>query len=257
MKNSTDAKKKDCFIITPIAENISFTRKRVDQWLKLIYKPALEDIFELIRADQISAPGKITEQVLHHVVTADLAIIDYTGINPNVMYEAAIRHISGKPYIQIYPIKEILPFDIKNLRAIPYDPDNLEYPSKLVSEIKKSYASIQNPDYKVPEILPLKFDLEKIVSDPVKFVEILKQHFLISSEKNKTLIEKKQNITEIYESPWIDSLQTALGITTKTIKCPKCGILQNITESAFQNAVVSSIYRKHYKCEVCGTEFSD
>lgn len=260
MKNSSRIKKKNCFIITPIGERGSIIRKRVDQWEKLIYNPAIGDKFELIYAHKISAPGIITEQILQHIINAELVMIDFTDKNPNVMYEAAIRHITHKQFIQIYPITQSLPFDIHYLRAIPYDPESLEYPSKLVKDIKKSYISMQSSDYKVPEILPQKFDLDRICSDPEKFVKLLKEHLVSSSVKDDTLINKQQNIIEIYENSWLspfkDSL-ASLGISTETIKCPKCGVIQHFNKSLFNNDILLATGgSKHYKCNNCGTEFS-
>jgi len=261
MKNSLRIKKKNCFIITPIGESGSAIRKRFDQWSKLIYEPAIGDKFELIYAHQISVPGIITEQILQHIINAELVIIDFTDKNPNVMYEAAIRHITHKQFIHIYPITQSLPFDIHNLRAITYDPDNLEHPSKLVKDIKESYASMQSPDYKVPEILPQKFDLDKICSDPEKFVKLLKEHLVSSTTKDDSLINQQQNIIEIYESPWLSSFKdslASLGISTETIRCPKCGVIQHFSKSVLNsNILLATGGSKHYKCNNCGTEFSE
>ena len=244
--------KKTCFIITPIGGELTPTRTRVDQWEELIYKPALGKQFKIIRADKISAPGIITEQILNLIVNADLAIIDYTDLNPNVMYEAAIRHISHKPFIQIHPITLRLPFDISNLRSIPYDADDLQYPLKLSKHIKKAYEEMQDQDYKVPEILPFKFDLEKIVSDPVKFVEVLKQ-YLPSSTLNENLFSYQPKISEVYENP----VNTAMGAVSlyasNRVKCPACGLIQNILINPIGTMVLGPV--KHYRCNNCGAEF--
>lgn len=250
--------KPTCFIICPIGADNSPTRRRVDQWTSLIYEPAFEDKFLILRADKIAAPGIITEQILDQIVNSELAIIDYTELNPNVMYEAAIRHIARKPFIQVRPRLQQLPFDISTLRTISYDPEDLEYPQKLVTNIKKAYEAILDPSYRIPELLPYKFDLEKIVSDPNKFVEILKKHFsLVPSTQNRLL--EHQVIEKVVETPFNDlnrSLLAGLGITTKQIKCPKCGILQTVTDSPYTD-ITTLGYPYHYKCSNCGTEFKD
>jgi hypothetical protein len=243
--------KKKCFIITPIGAEHSPTRKRVDQWEKQIYEPSLGNDFKIIRADQISAPGIITEQILDHIAHADLALIDYTELNPNVMYEAAIRHISHKPFIQIYPITLRLPFDISNLRAISYDPDDLQYPIKLCEKIKAAYLEMQDTGYKVPELLPLKFDLEKIVSDPVRFVEVLKQHLPLTPVKG-TLLAQEPHISEVIDSPY----DTSLGLNPNKVMCPKCGIVQTMPISLYWTALPAGVTRR-YKCNHCGTEFKE
>jgi hypothetical protein len=252
MKKVKIKMKKICFIITPIGDANSQTRYRVDQWMELIYKPALGDIFTLIRADKIAATGIITEQILDKIVHADLAIIDYTDLNPNVMYEAAIRHLSRKKFIQIHPDTLRLPFDINNLRSIPYNSQDLDYPTKLRELIRKFYKEMQDPKYKIPELLPVKFDPEQIVKDPVKFVEILKGHLLLTKEAGNSLLSSEQsNIIEVQNEP------TASTNNMKTIKCPKCGALQtfpNIPHSTILGILVASP-STHYKCNICGTEF--
>ncbi len=234
--------KKSCFIITPIGTAGSSIRKRVDQWNDLIYSPALDTDFKIIRADKISSPGIITEQILDHIIKSELVIIDYTDLNPNVMYEAAIRHIAKKPFIQICPITQTLPFDINNLRAVRYDPEDLKYPQKLVDDIKECYKLIQDPNYKIPEILPMRFDLEQIVKDPEKFVELLKKYLPITSPQGI-----KNNIIEVYEP------NLYFEYPKNTVKCPNCGTIQSLPYSS--TVALNPLNNKHYKCNVCGTEF--
>jgi CheY-like chemotaxis protein len=46
-------------------------------------------------------------------------LADLTDQNPNVFYELAIRHTTGKPVIHVVDAAQKLPFDIADLRAIP------------------------------------------------------------------------------------------------------------------------------------------
>lgn len=235
--------KKKCFIITPIGATGSNIRKRVDQWMKVIYQPAMGTTYELIRADGIAAPGLITDQIIDHIIDDDLAIIDYTGNapdigpNPNVMYEAAIRHIAKKPVIQIYPNGQIIPFDITNWRSIMYDPNDLEYPKKLKALIRAAIKEIESPGYKVPELLKHQFNLERIVSDPETFVRLLKKHFT-----------DPQGPVSL-QAATIDSMWTTTG---NRVKCPKCGVIKS--DMGFRSMTVSSLGNT-YKCSNCGTVF--
>ena len=140
--------------------------------------------YKIIRADKHADPGIITEQIIDFIINAELAIIDYTDLNPNVMYEVAIRHLSEKPFIQIHPNGTRLPFDISNLRSIVYDPNDIKYPEKLIDELKKSLNSIESSDYEQPKIVKEKFNLDRVFNDPEKFVELLKKH-LRHLAKNK------------------------------------------------------------------------
>ena len=109
----TDESRKICFVIAPIGEPDSDTRRRSDQVLRHIIRPAVETKgYTSIRADEISEPGIITSQVIQHVVDAPLIVADLTERNPNGFYELAVRHAIRKPFIHIIDKGESIPFDV-------------------------------------------------------------------------------------------------------------------------------------------------
>ncbi len=64
--------------------------------LQGIIKPALENDpfnYDVQRADEISEPGLITDQIIGAIIEADLVVADLTGANPNAFHELAIRHM--------------------------------------------------------------------------------------------------------------------------------------------------------------------
>jgi len=76
---------KKCFVIAPLGSDGSEVRKRSDQVLKHIIKPAASECgYEATRADEISEPGIITSQVIQRIVDDHLVIADLTDRNPNV-----------------------------------------------------------------------------------------------------------------------------------------------------------------------------
>jgi hypothetical protein len=254
---------KVCFLITPIGQEGSPTRARVDQWIELIYKKALGSDYEIVRADRISTPGIITEQIIQHIIDADLVIIDYTELNQNVMYEAAIRHLSDKPYIQIHESGVRFPFDIHNLRSIPYNSADLCYPDKLIEGIKNSLEEINDPKYEQPQIVKQKFDFNKILTDPEKFVRLLKEHIIVPKDSESLKLSGEESIVTISDA--YDFASTGLG--RKKIVCPKCKTIKY--ESLYGTPFISGlglggsamVYEgaylngHHYKCNTCGTEF--
>lgn len=128
--------KKICFVISPIGSNGSDIRKRADQILKHVLKPALEECgFTAIRADGISEPGLITSQVIQHIVEDSLVIADLTGMNPNVFYELAIRHAIRKPLVQIIQKNETIPFDVAGMRTVSVDHTDLDSVEDAKKEI--------------------------------------------------------------------------------------------------------------------------
>jgi hypothetical protein len=108
-----------CFVISPIGERGSRDRRRADGVLDEIIRPALEPIGYLVeRADHDKSPGIVTEAFIAKIVEADLVVADLTGLNPNVMYELAVRHATGKAVIQILEEGQELPFDVRSQNTL-------------------------------------------------------------------------------------------------------------------------------------------
>src|SRR5262249_13797312 len=47
---------------------------------------------EIMRADDVSAPGAITSDILTRLMHAEIVVADITFPNPNVFYELGLRH---------------------------------------------------------------------------------------------------------------------------------------------------------------------
>lgn len=115
-------KDKTCFIITPIGDDQSDIRRAADGVIDAVIIPSLMEIGfkedNIIAAHRMANPGSINKQVITSVLDCDLAIANLTNLNPNVMYELAIRHAVRKPVIQICQKGTRLPFDITEERTI-------------------------------------------------------------------------------------------------------------------------------------------
>lgn len=112
-----------CFVVSPIGAPDSTARKRSNGYLREVIRPVAESMrYSVERADHDKAPGMVTEAIVEKLVSADLVVADLHEHNPNVMYEVAIRHATGRPIVQMIPHGESLPFDIGGLNTIFYDP---------------------------------------------------------------------------------------------------------------------------------------
>jgi CheY-like chemotaxis protein len=110
--------------MSPIGMDGTPERKRANQMLTHIFKPALEPLgYKIIRADEIPEPGSITIQVIEQILNSDLVVADLTGNNPNVFYELGIRHFARKPVIHVIDVAQKIPFDLADLRTIPVSLD--------------------------------------------------------------------------------------------------------------------------------------
>jgi hypothetical protein len=108
-----------CFFVSPIGEEGSDERRHSDAILSAFIEPALrEHKLIVVRADKITAPGMISGQVIEHIVRSRLVVADLSFHNPNVFYELALRHVTGKPTVHIIRETDKIPFDVQNFRTV-------------------------------------------------------------------------------------------------------------------------------------------
>ena len=133
-----------CFVIAPIDEPDSDTRKRSDQVLKHVIEPPCRDHgYDVVRADKISQPGLITMQVIEKVLNAELVVADLTEHNPNVFYELAVRHAARKHIIHLIAEGEKIPFDLSDYRTIRVNHQDLDSVESAKNEISKQIGEIK------------------------------------------------------------------------------------------------------------------
>lgn len=116
-----------CFLVSPIGEDGSATRAYADTVRDAIVRPAARaNGLQTVRADEITSPGNINDQVVEHLLHARLVVADLTELNPNVFYELAVRHSFGLPAVHIARRGERLPFDLATERVLWLDVEGLE-----------------------------------------------------------------------------------------------------------------------------------
>jgi len=116
--------KPHAFVVMPFGKKQGFDGTIID--FNAIYqnliKPALELAgFEPFRADEETTTGDILTDMFQELLLADLAICDLSIDNANVYYELGIRHAFRKRgVVHIQSGRAYMPFDIFNVRTIPY-----------------------------------------------------------------------------------------------------------------------------------------
>jgi hypothetical protein len=123
---------KTLFIACQLGLDNSEERKNSNLVDRHLIRPVMAKItdvkIEHIRSDWVGKPGRITTQILQHLVKADVVIADLTGLNGNVLYELGIRQALLKPYVLIAKKGTELPFDLRDYRTVFYvlDLDEIE-----------------------------------------------------------------------------------------------------------------------------------
>lgn len=149
------AGKKTCFVVAPIGSEGTDIRRSTEGLLKAVLKPVLDRFdYEVVIAHEISTLGSITDQVVNNLLEAELVVADLTGLNPNVMYELAIRHCAALPVVVVANKNTKLPFDVVVERTIFYSDDmhggvdlarELE---KVIKKIHENDKTVDNPVYR-------------------------------------------------------------------------------------------------------------
>ncbi|MCW5193139.1 hypothetical protein [Bacillus amyloliquefaciens] len=148
---------KTCFIVTPIGGDNTDVRRSAEGAIDAVIIPLLTklgfDRENINVAHRMSQSGSINKQLITRILEDDLVIVNLTELNPNVMYELAVRHAVRKPVVQICEHGTNLPFDITDERTIFYTNDMtgvLELKKNLLPLIKTALEEeeIDNPIYR-------------------------------------------------------------------------------------------------------------
>lgn len=135
------SEKKSCFVVTPIGDENTTIRRHIDGIIDQAIVPAIGEEFDVKVAHREYEIGSINDKVIQSVCNSDLVVANLTDLNPNVMFEIAIRYSFGKPAIVIAENGTKLPFDIADEKAIFYvnDPAGA---AELKENIKKYVQKI-------------------------------------------------------------------------------------------------------------------
>lgn len=113
---------KVCFIVSTIKEANTLERTHADVILNQYIETELEGTgLRAVRADKIGEPGMISRQIIEYVIKSKLVVVDLSFHNPNVFYELALRHVTGRPTVHLTRTLDKPPFDVGNFRAINID----------------------------------------------------------------------------------------------------------------------------------------
>jgi hypothetical protein len=103
-----------------------------------VIRPAIEEAgLKCVRGDEIYTEQAIIQDIWRSIRQARVIVAELSGRNPNVMYEIGLAHAIGKPIVLLTRNQEDVPFDLRALRYIYYDPNNPFWGEDLQAELTK------------------------------------------------------------------------------------------------------------------------
>jgi hypothetical protein len=148
MDDRMSSPKKSCFFIAPIGAEGSAERNQSDWVLKYLVRPALGSNYEVVRSDQIAEPGSISHQIIQQIAKCDLAVVDLTGLNPNVIYELSVRHTLNRPAVQMMDASQKLPFDLYGERTIFFKYGDVASMERAQSDLRRFVRETERKNFK-------------------------------------------------------------------------------------------------------------
>jgi hypothetical protein len=96
-----------------------------------------------LRADDIWEDSIIIQDIFNLIFRAHIVIVDFTGKNPNVMYETGIAHTLGRHVVPIAQSIEDVPFDLKHHRVLKYH-DNEQGRKRLQEQLQQRLQQLRS-----------------------------------------------------------------------------------------------------------------
>lgn len=98
--------------------------------------------FDVIRADELSEPGLIINDIERQILEAKAIVADITPNNPNVYWEVGYGHAVRKPTVLIAERSTKLPFDVSPFRTIFYE-NTIAGKAKIEEALRNHLGAIQ------------------------------------------------------------------------------------------------------------------
>lgn len=89
-----------------------------------IRRSCTEAGYRCLRVDDIWEESTVIQDIFNLIFRAHVVVVDFTGKNPNVMYETGIAHTLGKHVVPISQSIDDVPFDMAHHRILKYLPNS-------------------------------------------------------------------------------------------------------------------------------------
>jgi hypothetical protein len=158
-KEKNMAQNKSCFVIIGYGKKPSFANGKqrlldLDQTYKYLIKPVFDELkIDCYRAIDKNLSGSIDQLMLEEIKNAEIAIVDLSTLNPNVMWELGVRHaLKDKHTIMICEKEQMssIPFDVHSFVIHQYVHSEEGIPiteaERFTKELKRVVEGVLNQD---------------------------------------------------------------------------------------------------------------
>jgi nucleoside 2-deoxyribosyltransferase len=133
-------RKVKCFVIMP------FAKEFIDVYATIkghVESAVSSQKIKCQRLDDTKPAGRITDRLLSALRECSFCVADLSGCSPNVMWETGYAMALGKPVIVVTQNLATLPFDVKDMQALGYDRNQLNWSlGAPLREIIRDTASV-------------------------------------------------------------------------------------------------------------------
>jgi len=135
-------KKLTCFVIIGFGTKISYATQParkldLDETFEVLIKPVFDELgIDCYRAIDKNTNGSIDKLMLEEIKNADIALVDISTLNANVMWELGVRHA-------LRPNHTIMICEQKQMSAIPFDVNHYVIHSYSHSEEGIPYKEVK------------------------------------------------------------------------------------------------------------------
>jgi len=192
-----------CFVIIGFGKKTSYANGKhreldLDETYSLLIKPVFEDLgIACYRAIDKNISGSIDKLMLQEIKNADIALVDISTLNANVMWELGVRHALKPNHTIMICEKEqmgSIPFDVSSFVIHQYGHSEEGIPYKEVDRFRTHLTKIVkgalNQDPKISDSPVFTFlenelnNMEAAVDDNTEsFADILKKAEALKNQK--------------------------------------------------------------------------
>ena len=110
----------DCYVELDMVAVMMPFAKEFDAVYQAIKNACQVNNLRCVRADDIWEEATIIQDIFNLIFRSQVVVVDFTGKNPNVMYETGIAHTLGEHVVPITQHLSDVPFDMQHHRALRY-----------------------------------------------------------------------------------------------------------------------------------------